>query len=73
MFIRFRFSHAWFRYPQMRVRMSIPKDQFQEYWQETQPSNQKIINIFVRTKEGKDVDFNELIIEVEITPSVIRK
>ena len=57
----------------LRVKMSIPKNQFKEYWQETQPSNVKVIDLFVRTKDREDLDFDELIIEVDIAPRVIQQ
>jgi len=34
----------------LRVKMSIPKDQLKEFMEETQPSNMRIIDVFVRTK-----------------------
>ena len=57
----------------LKVKMSIPKNEFKEYWQETQPSNIKVIDIFVRTKDREEVDFDELIVEVDIMPSVVQQ
>jgi len=53
--------------------MSIPKDQLKELFEETQPSNAKIIDIFVRTKDRENLDFDELILDVELAPPVIRR
>ncbi len=52
----------------MRVKMSISKDQLKELFEETQAPNAKIVDIFVRTKSGENIDFDELILDVELSP-----
>jgi len=53
------------------VKISIPKDQLKELLEETQPSNTKTIDVFVRTNDREDLDFDELILHVEISPPII--
>lgn len=54
----------------MRARLSLKKDQLRELFEAQGP---KIVNIFVRTIEGKDIDFEELIFEVDLPIAVPSK
>ncbi len=53
--------------------MSIPKDPLKELIEETQAPNAKIVDIFVRTKGGENMDFDELILDVELSPPIIQR
>ena len=57
----------------IQFKMSIGKEQLRDLFKSTQPKGSEIRDILVKTRDGEEKDFEELIILVDIPIAVPKK